>query len=139
MARARGKGEKNGGQGEENETKVKLEDEFAALFKLPLTEFTVARNALAARLKKAGRGEGSERVKALVKPSISAWAVNQLYWRHRDAFERLIAAGERFRRSHASQLAGWAGCTFSPEGASVNGNIDGLGQFALPDLPERGF
>jgi len=36
-------------------------------------------------------------------------------------------------------VAGWAGCTFSPEGASVNGNIDGLGQFALPDLPERGF
>jgi len=108
MARARGKGEKNGGQGEENETKVKLEDDFAALFKLPLTEFTVARNALAARLKKAGRGEGSERVKALVKPSISAWAVNQLYWRHRDAFERLIAAGERFRRAHASQLAGKA-------------------------------
>jgi len=36
-------------------------------------------------------------------------------------------------------VAGWAGCTFSPEGASVNGNIDGLGQFALPDLPDRGF
>ena len=45
-------------------------------------------------------------MKALVKPSISAWAVNQLYWNHRDAFDRLIASGERFHKAQASPVAG---------------------------------
>jgi hypothetical protein len=76
------------------------------LFQLPLAEFTAARNALAARLKKAGRAEDADRVKALLKPPVSAWAVNQVYWRHRKAFDRLIAAGERFRKAQAAQLAG---------------------------------
>src|SRR5262249_45008010 len=35
-----------------------------------------------------------------------AWAVNQLYWRHREFFDRLIAAGETLGRAQASQLAG---------------------------------
>jgi len=77
-------------------TKNKLEDELDALFKLQLSEFTVARNALAARLKKAGNRDEAERVKALPKPTLSVWAVNQLYWTHGDAFKELIAAGERF-------------------------------------------
>ncbi len=83
----------------------KLDDDVDALFRLPLAEFTDARNSLAARLKKSGRGDEAFLVKALVKPSISAWAVNQLYWNHRDAFDRLIATGERFRQAQASRLA----------------------------------
>ena len=77
-----------------------------ALYKLPLTEFTASRNALAGRLKKSGRAEEAERVKALNKPSAPAWAVNQLFWRHRDRFDRLIAAGDRLRQAQASKLAG---------------------------------
>jgi flagellar biosynthesis GTPase FlhF len=77
-----------------------------ALFQLPLAEFTAARNALAARLKKAGRGDDAERVKTIPKPSVPAWTVNQLYWRRRAAFDRVIATGERFRTAQASQLAG---------------------------------
>lgn len=82
-----------------------LEDDVDALFRLPLAEFTGARNALAAKLKKSGReNEKAEavRVKALGKPSISAWAVNQLYWNHREAFDRLIASGERFHKAQTS-------------------------------------
>lgn len=83
-----------------------LESEIDVLYQLPVAEFTAARNALAARLKKAGRSEDAERVKALQKPSLTAWAVNQLYWKKRDAFDRLISAGERFRKAQASHLAG---------------------------------
>lgn len=86
-----------------------FDDDVDALFRLPLAEFTGARNTLAARLKKSGRGEEKAEaflVKALVKPSISAWAVNQLFWNHRDAFDRLIAAGERFHKAQSSRLAG---------------------------------
>jgi hypothetical protein len=84
----------------------RLQDEIDALFQVTPAEFTAARNALVSRLKKSGRAEDAEQVKALVKPPITAWAVNQLYWRHRDAFDRLIEAGERFRKAQASQLAG---------------------------------
>jgi hypothetical protein len=48
-------------------------------------------------LKKDGSPNDAERVKLLSKPSVSAWAVNQLYWNHREEFEQLIAAGKRFR------------------------------------------
>lgn len=76
---------------------MKLDDEIDALFQQPLAEFTSSRNALASRLKKDGRANEAERVKLLTKPSVSAWAVNQLYWEHRDAFDELIATGKRFR------------------------------------------
>ena len=75
----------------------KLNDEVDELFKLPLAEFIAARNTLAARLKQSGRANDASLVKTLAKPSVSAWTVNQLYWNHRDAFDRLIAAGQRLR------------------------------------------
>jgi hypothetical protein len=83
-----------------------LEADVDALFMLPLAEFTGARNALAAQLKKIGRADEAARVKALAKPSISAWAVNQLYWNHREAFDRVIASGERFHKAQASRGGG---------------------------------
>ncbi|HEY2974651.1 MAG TPA: hypothetical protein VGJ48_19210 [Pyrinomonadaceae bacterium] len=80
----------------------KLDDDVDSLFRLPLAEFIGARKTLAARLKKDGRAADAERVKLLAKPSISAWAVNQLYWHYREAFDRLIATGQRFHKAQTS-------------------------------------
>ena len=80
-----------------------MEDEVDALFKLPLGEFTPARNALAARLKKAGQQAMADAAKAVPKPSVAAWVVNHLYWRHRRSFDRLIEAGDRFRQAQSGQ------------------------------------
>src|SRR5215217_1878183 len=91
-----------------SETKGTLDDDIDALFRLPLAEFTSARNTLAARLKQAGRKNDAERVKLLGKPSISAWAVNQLYWNHREAFDQLIATGKRFGQGQTSRVSGKA-------------------------------
>ncbi|HKF59002.1 MAG TPA: hypothetical protein VKJ45_26410 [Blastocatellia bacterium] len=82
------------------------DDEVDALFKLPLGEFTGARNDLAARLKRGGNADDAKVVKALAKPPVSAWAVNQLYWNHREAFDRLLAAGQRFGDAQASGTGG---------------------------------
>ncbi|HEY6045582.1 MAG TPA: hypothetical protein VIU65_03210 [Pyrinomonadaceae bacterium] len=79
-----------------------FDDEVDALFKLPLAEFTGARNALSAQLKKSGQVDEAVRVKTLAKPSVSAWAANQLYWNHRKDFDQLIALGERFHRAQKS-------------------------------------
>ena len=86
--------------------KSKLEDDIDALFRLPLAEFTGERNTLAARLKKEGRRDDADRVKLLAKPSVSAWAVNQLYWDHREAFNDLMASGKRLRPAQKLRLAG---------------------------------
>jgi len=94
------------GPDKDNQPEGKLDDDVDALFTLPLSDFTAARNALATRLKRAGRGDDADRVKAFEKPSISAWAVNQLYWKHRQAFDRLTEAGERFREAQSAQLEG---------------------------------
>lgn len=80
-----------------------MDDDIDGLFKLPLGEFTPARNALAARLRKDGEGARADEVKTLPKPSVPAWVVNQLYWQHRKLFDRLIEAGDRFRKSPTSR------------------------------------
>ena len=91
-----------------------MESDIDDLFRLPLTEFTAARNALAARLKKSGKIDEANRVKAMSKPSVSAWAVNQLYWKHREAFDALMRAGEQVVKAHALQLAGKTADTRAP-------------------------
>jgi hypothetical protein len=74
-----------------------------ALYQRPLGEFTSARNELA----KAAGAKGAA-IKALEKPSAAAWAVNQLYWRERRAYDKLIRASERVRAAHAQRLKGKA-------------------------------
>ena len=86
--------------------KNNLDDDINSLFRLPLAEFTSARNTLAARLKKEGRPNDADRVKLLAKPSISAWTVNQLYWNHREAFDQLMRTGKRLRPGQKMRLAG---------------------------------
>src|SRR5262245_52490029 len=83
-----------------------IEQGLDALFAAPLTQFTAARNALASRLKQEGKREEADRVKALSKPPVSAWAVNQLYRINREVFDRLIDAGGAVRAAQLSQFSG---------------------------------
>jgi hypothetical protein len=83
-----------------------LDEELDRLFQLSLGEFVEARNRLASTLKKNGDADAAARVRALPKPSASAWAINQLYWRARPELEQLIAAGDRYRRAQQEALAG---------------------------------
>jgi hypothetical protein len=78
-----------------------LADDVNALYKLPLAEFTAARNALARRA-----GDEGATIKTLEKPTAPAWAVNQLYWRKRKTYDRLIAAKVGLHGAHAARLGG---------------------------------
>jgi hypothetical protein len=98
-----GSGKRKAGEGAHSR------EEVANLFRLPLDQFTAARNALASRLKKNGHPEQAEEVKALNKPPVSAWAVNQLFWQHRPLFDALLASGADLRSAQAEQLAGRKG------------------------------
>ena len=76
--------------------------EVDGLFRLPLHEFTGARNALASKLQKAGRKDEAAKVRTTPKPPLSAWVVNQLFWRGRPWFEKLLDAAARLRQSHSA-------------------------------------
>lgn len=75
------------------------DDPLDHLFQLPIGDFVAARNALA---KAARRAE----LKQLEKPSLAAWAVNQLHWHHRALLESLAAAATALREQHGRTLAG---------------------------------
>ena len=120
VERSKGKGQRAKVQ-EDQASPVSID----ALYQLPLTEFTPARNALAARLRKSGKTDESNEVRSLVKPSIPAWAVNQVYWKNRAAFDRLLSAGDRLRKAQSSALAGKSG--------DVRGALDGVRE-ALSEL-----
>ena len=79
-----------------------LDDHIDDLFRQPLNEFTSARNALV----KTVRGADATRVRTLAKPTVVAWAANQVYWRARSVYDRLMKSGERLRKAQIAALTG---------------------------------
>lgn len=82
-------------------TIVTGDEEIDQLYQVPLREFTSARNALARRA-----GDRAPGIRQLEKPSAAAWGVNQLYWRNRETFDRLMATFEQVRNAQARLLTG---------------------------------
>ena len=85
---------------------VLSDDVLARLYGLSLAEFTPARDELARDLRKAGEREAADEAKALAKPSISAWTVNQLARKEPMQVRGLMTAGERLRSAQAGVLLG---------------------------------
>ena len=83
-----------------------LDDDIDRLYGLPLEEFTAARNELAVALKKDGESEAAEKVKTMRKPSLSAWAINQLTRRERMQVRSLVTSAERLRKAQTGLLRG---------------------------------
>ena len=96
------KGEMTGEAGAEIEAAID------GLYQGPLTEFIDARNRLATSLRKRDR-EAAARVKRLPKPSVSAWAVNQAFWKGGSDFDNLLDAGEAMRAQQRRALSGEQG------------------------------
>ena len=69
------------------------------LYGVPFDEFIAVRDARAKELRKEKRREEADAVKALRKPALSAWVVNQLVRRDRDAVDGLLAAGAALRQA----------------------------------------
>jgi hypothetical protein len=88
---------------------VELDEELDRLYALPLDEFTAARNELAKRLRKESRREEADLVKALSKPSVAAWAVNQLAHRRTKRLRALLEAADALRSAQERALKGSGG------------------------------
>jgi len=76
------------------------------LYGLPLDQFVPERTALARELRKAGDRDKASEVAALKKPSVAAWAVNQLVRTQRRAITELLEAGDGLRSAQDDVLAG---------------------------------
>ncbi len=76
------------------------------LYGLPLDRFVPERTALARELRSAGQREEASEVAALRKPSVAAWAVNQLVRTQRKGVDELFDAGDALRSAHDQVLAG---------------------------------
>jgi hypothetical protein len=78
------------------------------LYGLPLDRFVPERTALAKALRKEGRRQEADDVAALRKPSVAAWAVNQLVRTQGRAIARLYDAGDAAQQAQAQLISGRA-------------------------------
>ena len=108
------------------------------LYALPPGEFTSARDARVKELRKAGDREAADAVKALRKPTVAAWALNQLARSRAKDVERLIAAGEELRSAQEELLGGGDRAAFQDAVATERDLVAGLSADATTLASESG-
>jgi hypothetical protein len=97
------------------------------LYGLPLERFVPERTALARQLRSEGRRDEAAAVAVLRKPSVAAWAVNQLVRTQRQAVDTLFAAGDALRGTQSDVLAGRGDArALRAGGEQVRGALDEL-------------
>jgi hypothetical protein len=78
----------------------------AELYGLPLEEFTRERDTLARELKRGGKTEAAEEVRALRKPPVFVWAINQAARRRPEVTRALVKAGAELRKAQRGAVSG---------------------------------
>lgn len=87
-------------------TTMTSDDDIRALYRQPPESFIQARDELVKRLRDQDRGADAARVKGLRKPTVPAWAVDQLASRDPEGVDALLAAGAELRRAQRQALSG---------------------------------
>ncbi len=108
------------------------------LYAAPLGDFIPTRTGLAKELKDNGDSEGAALVRSLRKPSVAAWAVNQLARRNRREIDALVRAGEELRSAQRKALAGGGGRALQEAGAQRREAVDRLVKAAAEILDSGG-
>ena len=76
------------------------------LYDAPLEQFVARRGELARELRKQGEREQAAEIAALRKPSVAAWAVNQLVRTQPRSFAELLDAGDALQEAHRTATSG---------------------------------
>ncbi len=76
------------------------------LYQLDPAKFVAARNELAKRLRNDGHRDSAEVVRRLKRPTVVAWALNQVARREPADIEKLLGAGAAVRDAQAAVLGG---------------------------------
>ena len=89
-----------------------IEQDIDRLFSLDPSEFIAARDEQANNLKAEGRAEEGAEVRGLRRPTVAAWAVNQVARQRPDEVKELLAAGVALRQAQRKVLSGVKGGGF---------------------------
>ena len=122
----------------EEVTGLAEEQEVDRLFGLGPEAFVAARNEAARRLKQAGDAGAAARVTALRRPSLSAWAVNQLARARGPEVEGLLTAGRRLRAAHQAAVAGGGAAALREATRAEREAVAGLVAAAVEVLESTG-
>jgi hypothetical protein len=107
-----------------------LDEQVAELYGLRPGAFVPARDALAKRLRGDGRRAEADAVKALPRPTVAAWAVNQLVRREPEWTQALATAGRRLEEAQAALLEGGDRAAWRGAVAAQREAIDRLARLA---------
>jgi hypothetical protein len=81
---------------------ARVDREIDALYQSLPGEFTASRNALAKSL----TGDAAREIRGLKKPTVVPWAVNQVFWKARPIYDRLMEKGHALRTAQVASLKG---------------------------------
>jgi hypothetical protein len=95
----RGPGRETGGETPD------FEETAARLYRVPPNEFTATRDEQARQARDTGNAELAQRLRALRKPTQSAWLVNLLWRERQDVVEQLLTLGGELRAAQ-DELSG---------------------------------
>lgn len=110
-----------------------LDEALDRLYAAPLDEFTATRNALAKEL-----GRNGPQVKALKKPNLAAWALNQVARRHAAELEELFEATKAVRLAQRRVLSGGKALALREATESRAKIVSNLTKLATTILTEAG-
>ncbi len=108
------------------------------LFAAGPDEFVARRQALVKQLKAAGDREHAAEVAALRRPTVAAWAVNQLARRHPDELQHLLDLGQELEEAHEGLLSGARPDSAVAAGRRRRESVAALTDLALGLLTESG-
>lgn len=109
------------------------------LYSLPLGEFVARRDELARAQRDEGEREQAAETKSLRKPTVAAWAVNQLARRDKAAVGELLAAGKQLRAAHEKLLSGGSAEALQRASEAERNALRGLARAAEKVLTEAGL
>jgi hypothetical protein len=115
-----------------------LERRIDELYGLELEQFTSARNALAAELKRSGEGRADE-VRRLAKPTRAAWALNRVARGKPEDVRALLRAGDDVRRAQERRVAGARDDGLDRASGQLRGALDGVQAAAREALEAAGL
>jgi hypothetical protein len=113
-------------------------EELDRLYGLPLEEFTAVRDDLSKRVRAAGLRDQADEIKALRKPPVSAWAVNQLARKSPDDVAALARAGEQLGKAQAEALSSGGRERFAAARDEHAAALTKIGRRIAPLLQEAG-
>jgi hypothetical protein len=114
-----------------------LDEALDELYAASLDDFVDTRKRLAKALKDEGHSDDAAALAATRKPTVAAWAVNELARSRRKDVDSLLDAGHRLRRAQAALLRGEGASEFAAARKAQQSAVAKLGRVAQGALAKN--